>query len=79
MDEMRTRLANWWTDLDDATKTRVLALDEDDPLPADVSGSLVHASVLPAVGSYFPEQEDGPEGFRQPQELRAFLAEQRDQ
>ncbi len=77
METIGDRLSRWWTGLSEATKERLLALEEDDLLPHDVVANLSAAGIFPLADGFMPERDTGPSGIRQPHELRAFLTEQR--
>lgn len=74
MDELTTsRLAAWWQEQSDETRERMVALDEDDYLPADLVTSLASAGVFVVSDAYFPSVSAGPRGFPQSSEIREFL------
>ncbi|MGW8506318.1 hypothetical protein [Streptomyces sp. CLCI03] len=74
--EQSERIQAWWDTLDEPTHQRILKLEGDEALPADIVPGMVDAHVL-VVGTKWPA-DDGY-SFHQPESLITFLADQREE
>lgn len=74
-DTQQSRLEAWWAKLDDDTCARMLKLDDDDPIPEDLTAG------LSAAGGFFVETSNHPDGSdlvaHQTNAMKAFLAAKR--
>jgi len=75
-DDQRTRIKAWWSLLDGEAKNRMLALDEQSAVPADLAESLHAARVSFTETWREPSLSDLK--AHQPSALREFLAEQQE-